>query len=139
MTKEEDIAKNLSLIEYYKEQLDSINMQIQFVQAAISDYLKAKVTVDQLTKIEDGTDILIPISPDIFVNASAKNTSKTLVGVGAGVIIEKTTDEAIKKLDDRIKSLQESQKKLLSMAQQIESEAIELSNKTQAMMSESGK
>jgi len=136
MTKEDEIAKNLSLIEYYKEQLNSIDMQAQFIQAAIADYQKAKMTIEQLDKVEGDTDILVPVGTGTFINASAKDTSKALIDIGAGFVTEKSVEESIKKLDERIEKLDENQKKLISMAQQIQTEAIELSNKTQRLMAE---
>jgi prefoldin alpha subunit len=136
MTKEDEISKNLSLIEYYKEQLNTVDMQSQFLQAAIADYHKAKMTIEQLDKTEGINDILVPVGTGVFVNASTKDTSKVLIDIGAGVITEKTVDDAIKKIDDRIETLEENQKKLISMAQQLQNEAVELSNKTQRLMQE---
>ena len=136
MTKDEEIARNMSLIEYYKEQLSSIDMQVQYLQAAVADYHKAKMTVDQLDKTEGATDILVPVGLGVFINASIENTSKVLVDIGAGLVTEKTVDGAVKKIDERIESLQENQKRLLSLAQQIQTEAAELSNKTQKLIDE---
>ena len=136
MTKENEIATNLSMIEYYKEQLASIDMQIQYLQAAVADYHKAKITVEQLDKTKGVDDILVPVGLGVFINASTKDTSKVLVDIGAGIVAEKTVDDAIKKIDGRIEALQENQKKLLSMAQQLQTEAVELSNKTQKLVDE---
>jgi prefoldin alpha subunit len=70
------------------------------------------------------------------VNASLKNTSNVLIGIGAGIVIEKTVDEAVMKLDERIKRIQENLEKMLSLGQKIQSDAEELSHKTQHMMEE---
>jgi prefoldin alpha subunit len=136
MTKEEEITKNLSLIEYYREQLNNIEMQSQYLQAAIIDYQKAKLTVEQLNKSDDNTEILVPVGTGTFINASAKSTSKVLTDIGAGYVTEKPIEEAIKKIDERIEKLQENQKKLIEMATQVQTEAIELSNKTQKLVDE---
>ncbi len=61
MGKEEEITRNLTMIEYYKEQLNSIDMQAQYLQAAIADFHKAKITVEQLQNADDKSEILIPI------------------------------------------------------------------------------
>ena len=136
MTKENEIATNLSMIEYYKEQMAYIDMQIQYLQAAVADYHKAKITVEQLNKTKGADDILVPVGLGVFINASTKDTSKVLVDIGAGIVAEKTVDDAIEKIDGRIEALQENQKKLLSMAQQLQTEAAELSNKTQKLVDE---
>ena len=139
MTKEEDIAKNLSVIEYYKEQLNSLDLQIQYMQAAVADYHKARLTVEQLHNADDKSEILIPVGGGSFIYGSVNDSSKVFVDIGAGLVAEKTVDDAVKKIDERIKTLQENQEKLLSMAQKIQTEATELSQKTQKLMEETKK
>ena len=136
MTTEEDVTRNLTLIEYYKEQLSSLDMQMQYLQAAMADYQKAKMTIEQLEKTEEKTDIIVPVGSGVYINALAKDTSKVLLDIGAGVVTEKTVENALKKIDERIEYMQESQKKLLTIAQQVQAEATELSEKTQKLMAE---
>ena len=136
MAKEEEITRNLTMIEYYKEQISSIDMQTQYLQAAIADFHKAKITVEQLHKASDQSEILIPIGGGTFLNGTLTDHSKVLVDIGAGLVTEKTVDAAVKKIEERIKDLRENQEKLMSLAQKIENEATELSQKTQQMMNE---
>jgi prefoldin alpha subunit len=139
MTKEEDITKNLTLIEYYKQQLESIELQLQYLQSTLMDYQRAKITVEQLSGVDDNSDMLIPVGGGTFVNATLKNASNVLIGVGAGLVIEKTADEAVTKLDERIKRIQENLDKMAALGQKIQCDAEELSHKTQQMMEETQK
>ena len=136
MTKEEEITRNLTLIEYYKQQLESIDIQLQYLQSTLADYQRAKITVGQLNAVDDNSELLIPVGAGTFVNGSLKNTSNVLIGVGAGIVIEKTVDEAVIKLEERIKRIQENLEKMVSLGQKIQSDAEELSHKTQQMMEE---
>lgn len=135
MTKEE-LSKYMILIENYKEQLASLETQYSYLQAAIADYARAKITVEQLSKTDDGTEIFVPIGGSTFIDATAKNTSKVLFDIGGGIVTEKTSDDAIKKIDKRIENLQQTQEKLLSMTQQLQTEVAEISNKAQKLLSE---
>lgn len=139
MTKEEEITRNLTLIEYYKQQLESIDMQLQYLQSTIADYQRAKMTVEQLHAVDENAEMLIPVGAGTFVNGSLKNSSNVLIGVGAGIVIEKPIDDAITKLDERIKRLQENLEKMFSLGQKIQSDAEEMSHKTQHMMEEAQK
>jgi prefoldin alpha subunit len=136
MTKEEEITRNLTLIEYYKQQLESIDIQLQYLQSTLADYQRAKITVGQLNTVDDNSELLIPVGAGTFVNGSLKNTSNVLIGVGAGIVIEKTVDEAVIKLEERIKRIQENLEKMVLLGQKIQSDAEELSRKTQQMMEE---
>jgi len=136
MTKDEELSRYMILIENYKEQLNSLDMQYSYLQAAIADYNKAKVTLEQLSKTDDGTEVLLPIGGSTFVSATAKSTSKVLFDIGGGVVTEKTSEDAIKKIDKRIESLQQTQEKLSSMAQQLQAEATQISEKAQRLLEE---
>jgi prefoldin alpha subunit len=136
MTKEGEITRNLSLIEYYKQQLESIDMQLQYLQSTLADYQRAKITVEQLHAADDNTELLIPVGAGTFVNGSLKNTSNVLIGIGAGIVIEKPVEEAVVKLEERMKRMQENLEKMVSLGQKIQSDAEELSRKTQQMMDE---
>jgi len=136
---EEEITRNLALIEYYKEQLNAIDYQTQFMQAALADYYKAKITIEQLHKADENSEILIPVGGGTFINGSIKESSNVLVDIGAGLVAEKTIDDALKKIDERIKNLQGKQEKLLSTAQKLQVESDELSQKTQKLVEETQK
>jgi len=124
----------MALIEQYKEQLSQLETQYSYVQAAINEYTKARMTVEQLNKIEDGSDILLPIGGSTFIDANAKKTSNVLFDVGAGIVLEKSVEEVIKKIDERVNSLQRTQERISSTAQQIQDEAAETSAKAQKLM-----
>jgi len=139
MTKEEEITRNLTMIEYYKEQLNSIDMQLQYMQAAIADFYKAKLTVENIKKTTDQSEILIPVGGGTYINGIVNNSTKLLVDIGAGIVTEKTVDDAVTKIEERIKTYQENLEKLMNMAQKLQNEATELSQTTQQMMQNSKK
>jgi prefoldin alpha subunit len=100
------------------------------------DYQRAKMTVEQLSAVDDNSEVLIPVGAGTFVSGSLKNASNVLIGVGAGIVIEKPADEAMGKLDERIKRIQENLDKMASLGQKIQCDAEDLSHKTQHMMEE---
>jgi prefoldin alpha subunit len=136
MTKDEELAKYMALIEQYKEQMNSIEMQSQYLQAAIADYNKARLTLEQLSNTDTGTEMLLPIGGSTYIDAAAKNTSKVLYDIGGGIVTEKTTEDAIKKIDKRIESLQKTQEKLITTMQQLQSETTEVYAKAQKILAE---
>ena len=136
MTKDEELSKYMALIDYYKEQLNALEMQFSYVQAAIADYTKAKMTVEKLNNAEKDTEILLPIGGSTFIDAKAKDPSKVLFDIGSGIVTEKTAEDAITKIDKRIEDLQQTQEKLSSMIQQMQADATEVSNKAQQLFSD---
>lgn len=136
MTKDEEASKYMMIIEQCKEQLNQLEMQSQYIQAAIMDYNKARLTIEQLNKLEKETEMIIPIGGGTFINTTAKKQEKILVDIGAGVVTEKTYDEAIKKVDERIKNIEKSQARIDEMMQNIQKQGEDAAEKAQKLMYE---
>lgn len=136
MASEDDLTRNLSIIEYYKQQLESVDMQIQMLSSAIADHQRARLTVSQLKGAEKQATILIPAGGGVYLNGTVTAADTALVSIGAGYMMEKTSDDAVAKLDERIQKLQENQERLYAYAAKLQNEATELSQRTQQMMEE---
>jgi prefoldin alpha subunit len=139
MTKEEELSKYMAMMENYNEQLNTLDVQSSYLQAAIADYTKAKLTLENLKKSDERVELLLPIGGSTFISAISKDTKKVLFDVGSGIITEKSSEEAIKKIEDRMDNLQETQNKISSMIKKLQLEASEISNKAQKIMSEGKK
>jgi prefoldin alpha subunit len=134
MTNDEELTKYMTLIEQYKDQMNQLELQSQYVNAAVADYTKAKMTVEKLNNLEKGSEILLPIGGSTFINATTNDTSKVLFDIGSGIITEKKSEDAIKKIDKRIEDLQKTQEKLMQMIQNIQAETSEIYSKAQKLM-----
>ena len=139
MTKDEELANYMALIEQYKEQMSSLETQSSYLQAAVSDYTKAKMTIEQLSKTSKGDELLFPIGGSTFIKATASDSSKVLFDIGAGVVTEKNPKDAITNIDKRIEDLQKTQERLLEIMQNLQNEAAGISQKAQNLISEQKK
>jgi prefoldin alpha subunit len=139
MTNDEELSKYMALIEQYKEQMNQLEMQSQYLQAAIADYNKAKITLEQLNNADAGTEMLLPIGGSTFINATANNTSKVLFDIGGGIVTEKNSEDDIKNIDKRTEELQKTQDRLMEMIQNIQAEATETYAKAQQLLAEKEK
>ena len=137
MNQEEEFQRYAALIDYYKSQLESIENQYNYLQAAIMDYQKAKITVEKLAETKSGNEILIPIGGGVFTYATTKKPSKVLTDIGSGIVIEKNPKDALLVMDKRIKDLQENIDSLNKMSQQIQDQMQEISKKAQQIYEQS--
>ncbi len=133
MTKDEELQRYMIQIEQYKEQINNLEMQVNYIQSAVAEYNRAKITVENLEKLEKETDMIVPIGGGAFLNAKPTNSSKVLVDIGAGYITEKSYDDAVKKIESRIEMLEQTQERVQSMMKQMEKEATEISQKAQKL------
>jgi prefoldin alpha subunit len=136
MNKEEELSRYMAVIEQYKEQMSSLEMQISYVQAAILDYNKAKFTIEQLSKTEKNSEILLPIGGSSFIYAKLSDPTSVLFDIGAGIITEKQNNDAITRIIKRIENLEKTQEKIYNMIQNLQNESEEISQRAQQLMSE---
>ena len=136
MTKDEEASKYMMIVEQCKEQLNQLEMQSQYIQAAIMDYNKARLTIEQLKKIEKETEMIFPIGGGTYINSKTKKPEKILIDIGAGIVTEKTYDEAIKKIDERIQNIEKSLTRLNEMIQNIQKQGEEATEKAQKLLYE---
>ena len=139
MTKDEELTKYMTLIEQYKEQMSSLETQSSYMQAAITDYNKAKLTIEQLSKTGKGEEILLPIGGSTYIKAATIDSSQVLFDIGAGVVTEKSLDDTIKNIDKRIEDLQKTHERLVEIMQNLQNEASEISQRAQNLISEGKK
>jgi prefoldin alpha subunit len=139
MANEDELQKYMTLIEYYKEQLKTLEYQFSLIQSTINDQTKAKITLEKLNNVKNDSELLLPIGGGTFINASLQNSSKVLYDVGEGIVIEKTIEDTIKNVDKRIIELQQTEEKISKMAQQIQDEATNAQNQAEKILSQNQK
>ncbi len=136
MNKDEELNRYMVQIEQYKEQMGQLEMQFHYLHAALADYNKAKMTLENLSNADAGSEVLVPIGGGAFIGATAKNTSKVLMDIGGDLVTEKTPEDVIKKIDERLENLEKTQEKMNEMMQNLQNEATEVSAKAQQIISE---
>jgi len=139
MTQDEELSRLMVLIEQYKEQLNQIDMQVSYLQSAINEYNKSKITIQSIEKQDKNSDMLFPIGGGSYIDAKAKDPSKILFDIGAGYVVQKKTNDALKKIDDRIKELEKNMEKIEQIRQKTQNEASEVYQKAQRMYQEQNK
>ncbi len=85
----------------YQYQAESIAQQINMVKLTIKDVETALATIASLKGEPSGIETLVPIGFGSFVKANLVNTDTIVVGIGAGVSIEKKIDDAKSFLEKR--------------------------------------
>ncbi len=78
----------------YQYQAESLAQQINMVKLTIRDVETALTTVTALKDEPAGKETLVPVGFGSFVKATLTTTDKVVVGIGAGVSIEKNIDDA---------------------------------------------
>jgi prefoldin alpha subunit len=94
---------------YQMQMLESYTVSLDQKEEAIMTYLREAISsVESIRGINQNQELesLIPVGLGTYVKANISGTSKVLLNIGAGIVVEKEHDSAINYLESRIKELQ---------------------------------
>ncbi len=123
--KSEEELRRLSVeMRYLEQTAETLQQRISMVNSAISDLTYANMTLDGIEKEKENTELLVPIGGSAYVKAKLADTNTVIVGMGAGVSVEKPLAEAKATLKERLDELE----KTMNAAQQQFSQVAERIN-----------
>ena len=94
-SKAEEELRRLSIeIRFLEETAQALQSRINMLNAVIQDLSYANVTLEGLEKNKVGSELLVPIGGSSYIKAKLDDPDKVIVGMGAGVSVEKTSQEA---------------------------------------------
>jgi len=132
----EELQRMYFEAENYRRQLESISAQIQVVDAAMAETESAMIALDSLKEAKAGDGILVPIGSGSFIKGEIKDKESVIIGIGAGISVEKNVSEAKKILEAREKDMKDTLEKLRNGATQANKKLMELSSKSEGIMQE---
>jgi prefoldin alpha subunit len=124
VSKEEEELRKLSVeMRFLEQTAESLQQRISMVNAAITDLTYANMTLDGIEKEKADAELLVPIGGGSYIKVKLAETDKVVVGMGAGVSIEKTLPEAKEIVKERLgeleKTMTSAQHQFAQVAQRI--------------------
>ena len=95
---------------------DAMQSRLNLISAALAELNVARMTLEGVEKENPEAPLFVPIGGGSFVKAKLESADKVIVGMGAGVSIEKTIAEAKTTIQTRIS---EMEKTMTSLRQQL--------------------
>jgi prefoldin alpha subunit len=123
-----EYQEQLLKFQYFKEQREMLQGQLEFVNVSLSNITSTKNTVVNIKEgVNRDDEILVPIGGRVNLKASIKNPEKVLLAVTQDVIIEKDLDGAIEFLEKTIEQHNKQLKFLRTQLQNVEMNLQEIS------------
>jgi prefoldin alpha subunit len=124
ISKEEEELRKLSVeMRFLEQTAETLQQRISMVNAAMTDLTYADMTLEDLEKEKEDAELLVPIGGSSYIKAKLANPDKVVVGLGAGVSVEKTLQEAKaivkERLDDLQKTMVSAQQQFAQVADRI--------------------
>ena len=127
VSKEEEELRKLSVqLRLLEQTAETLQSRISMLNAAKTDLTYADMTLDGVEKEKKNAELLVPIGGSSYVKVKLANPDKVVVGLGAGVSVEKTLPEAKALLKERLgaleKSMHAAQQQFTQVAERIQTD-----------------
>lgn len=100
------------------KQLDEHINQVELQKNTLNETL---VALQEIKITKEDSNILVPISGGIYIEAKLTNTKEALMNMGSGATVKKTIDEIITDINVEIKKLDQYLLGLIEQRKQLES------------------
>jgi prefoldin alpha subunit len=133
MSKEQEELNRLSVeMRFLEQTAETLQQRIGMINAAIRDLTYANMTLEGMEKEKDNAELLVPIGGSSYIKVKLASSDTVIVGMGAGVSVEKTLPEAKEvvkeRLDELEKAMNSAQQQFAQVAQRINSGRAQLQN-----------
>jgi prefoldin alpha subunit len=119
-SKSEEELRRLSVeLRFLEQTAEEVQSRINMVNAIITDLTYASMTLEGIEKEKENSELFVPIGSNSYIKARLENPDKIIVGMGAGVSIEKTLPEAKEIIKKRIENLDKTRTSLQQQLAQV--------------------
>lgn len=119
--KEEDVVRQLaSEIRILEGSIGVLQSRLDIVRGAINEVTLAYNTLEGMKKLQNGEDTLIPVGAGSYIRMQVADSKKLVMGIGAGVAIEKDVESSVEELKGRLQDLDKAR---TSIQQQLDQTA----------------
>jgi len=106
-----DNMETLQEFAAYEAQIKTLAENLELIEGSIVELKKVKEGLKVIKEAKVGSEILVPMGPDSFINAKITDTKNVIIGLGSGVVAKKSIGAAIIDMEERIKELEDVRKK----------------------------
>lgn len=105
MSVEEQLQKMVLELKILESYYNELTARETLVAKAVLD---SRATIEALKSIPEGSDseILVPLGAGVLMRVCSPMVEKLLLNIGAGVVIEKSKEDTIKYLNERLNQLE---------------------------------
>ena len=109
---DEDFQKSLMQLRVYEGSARALQARLEIVNAALNEFSLASTTLEGVKTQKTDEDALIPVGGGSYVRVRLSDISKIVMGVGAGVAVEKPIEDSVSEIKERIADLDKARTSL---------------------------
>jgi prefoldin alpha subunit len=134
-SKDEEELRRISVeLRMLEQTAEALQSRLNMINAVATDLTYASTTLESLDKEKENTELLVPIGGTSYIRARLDNPDKVIVGMGAGVSVEKTREEAKDIIKKRLEDLDKTRTSMQQQFSQVARKTNEDRDKFEALV-----
>ena len=129
---DDELRQMLALMESYKNRVEALNRQVTVLRSSLDEVNMADESIKALIGAKEGDEIMVPIGASSFMTVKVCSDKNIIVGVGSGISVEKTPEEADKYMEANAAELAEALKKTVDALNEMQKALSTVSEAVQA-------
>jgi prefoldin alpha subunit len=133
---DDTLRKMAYQLQFYEAQAKELSRNVEMLQAALEEAMSSQTAIAALAKADGAT--IFPLGSRVFIFAKPEKKGKLLVEAGAGVMVEKTYEEAGADLDQSVAKIREGLAKAQEQLAEISRKATQLNAQAEGLARSQG-
>lgn len=105
---EERVKEKYMEFQQLQQQHDALVQYLEELEEKVGEYKQTQKDIDELKKVDKGTEILVPLASGIFFKAKVEDAQNFTVNVGSNTSAKKDTNEVKEILKKQIGEIEET-------------------------------
>ncbi|MFW6142088.1 MAG: prefoldin subunit alpha [Candidatus Saliniplasma sp.] len=126
MVNQQEFRQKVNMLQQINSQVEAFQNQLDFIDELIEGHNQAKKTMENYSKKEPGSQLLVPIGANSYLQSKVGDNDKVLIGLGADVSAEKEVSEAMEIVEKRKKEFKDTKEDLMEDFNELKKQAQDL-------------
>jgi prefoldin alpha subunit len=116
------------------QHLKQLQQQHALLQQQMLEMASSIQSLDDMAKVKEQTEILVPLSSGVFARAKISDTGNLIVNVGANVAVSKTAGQARELMEKQLKESEQLSMKIATQIEKFSKKAVALQSQLKELL-----
>jgi prefoldin alpha subunit len=133
-----ELQQLVDALPQYENQIRYWESQLEAISNVRSDIFQAQDTLNGMMDSKDGMELMVPVGHNTSIFTNVNDLDRVLVGIGSRVYLETTREDSIKRLDKRLKGIEEAGKTYQESLQKSQKDYADVRERAELLRSNRG-
>jgi prefoldin alpha subunit len=120
LRREEAVQEDLLRLDAYRNQLNSLLQQHQYLLGSRADHVRARESLEGFERSGNAAELLIPLGGETYVRGLPQGSETVLLGIGSGLVVEMARPKAAEVLAQRVDRIEEATREIEGQVRTLE-------------------